>query len=156
MQTAGEAIQAMIKQNLGVEMGVQNLERKLFMDRLNKYESPIVLIPWEYDYFDASNFMNIYRSGGRHPWANAEYDKLVNEANSSMSEAQRCATYRRAEDVLVRDPGAVFLWHPTVMQLWKPWVKGEILKRNKFGILGWQRPSKADMLPYIYISKDKK
>jgi ABC-type transport system substrate-binding protein len=156
VQTAGEAIQAMIKQNLGVEMGVQNLERKLFMDQLNKHETPIVLIPWEYDYFDASNFMNIYKTGGRHPWSNAEYDKLVTEANSSMSEAQRCATYRRAEDVLVRDPGAVFLWHPTVIQLWKPWVKGEILKRNKFGILGWQRPSKADMLPYIYIGKDKK
>ena len=42
------------------------------------------------------------------------------------------------------------------MQLWKPWVKGEILKRNKFGILGWQRPSKGDMVPSIYISRDKK
>ena len=155
VQTAGEAIQAMIKQNLGIDLGVQNLERKLFMDRLNKYDLPIVLIPWEYDYYDASNFMNIYKSGGRHPWTNAEYDKLVEEANSSMSDAQRCATYRKAEDVLVRDPGAVFLWHPTVIQLWKPYVKGEILQRNRFGIVGWQRPSKADMLPYIYISKDK-
>ena len=156
VQTAGEAIQAMIKQNLGIDVGVQNLERKLFMDRLNKHELPLVLIPWEYDYFDASNFMNIYRTGGRHPWSNAEYDRLVNEANSTMSEAQRCATYRKAEDVLVRDPGAAFLWHPTVIQLWKPWVKGEIQRRNKFGIVGWQRPSKADMLPYIYIGREKK
>ena len=156
VQTAGEAIQAMIKQNLGIDVGVQNLERKLFMDRLNKHELPLVLIPWEYDYFDASNFMNIYRTGGRHPWSNAEYDRLVNEANSTMGEAQRCATYRKAEDVLVRDPGAAFLWHPTVIQLWKPWVKGEIQRRNKFGIVGWQRPSKADMLPYIYIGREKK
>src|SRR5207253_1994175 len=56
VQTAGEAIQAMIKENLGIDLGVQNQERKLFMDRLNKYELPIVLIPWEYDYYDASNF----------------------------------------------------------------------------------------------------
>ena len=55
----------------------------------------------------------------------------------------------------MREPAAVFLWHPTVTQLWKPWVKGEILKTNKFGIVGWQRPSKADMTPYIYIGKDK-
>jgi ABC-type transport system substrate-binding protein len=156
VQTAGEAIQAMVKQGLGIDLGVQNLERKLFMDRLNKHELPIVLIPWEYDYFDASNFMNIYKTGGRHPWSNAEYDRLVTEANSSMNEAQRCATYRRAEDVLVRDPGAAFLWHPTVIQLWKPWVKGEIQRRNKFGIVGWQRPSKADMIPYIYIGREKK
>jgi len=156
VQTAGEAIQAMIKENLGIDLGVQNQERKLFMDRLNKYQLPIVMIPWEYDYYDASNFMNIYRTGGRHPWSNAEYDRLVNEGNSGMSDSQRCASYRRAEDILVRDPAAVFLWHPTVMQLWKPWVKGEILKRNKFGILGWQRPSKGDMVPSIYISRDKK
>ena len=155
VKTAGEAIQAMIKQNLGIELGVQNLERKLFMDRLNKYDLPIVLIPWEYDYYDASNYMNIYKTGGRHPWTSAEYDKLVAEANSGASDAQRCAAYRKAEDIMVREPAAVFLWHPTVTQLWKPWVKGEILKTNKFGIVGWQRPSKADMTPYIYIGKDK-
>ena len=85
VKTAGEAIQAMIKQNLGIELGVQNLERKLFMDRLNKYELPIVLIPWEYDYYDASNYMNIYKTGGRHPWTNPEYDKLVGEGNSGSS-----------------------------------------------------------------------
>jgi ABC-type transport system substrate-binding protein len=155
VKTAGEAIQAMIKQNLGIELGVQNLERKLFMDRLNKYDLPIVLIPWEYDYYDASNYMNIYKTGGRHPWTNVEYDKLVAEANSGASDASRCAVYRKAEDILVREPAAVFLWHPTVTRLWKPWVKGEILKKNKFGIVGWQRPSKGDMTPYIYIGKEK-
>jgi ABC-type oligopeptide transport system substrate-binding subunit len=155
IQNAGEAIQAMIKQNLGIDLGVQNLERKLFMDRLNKYELPIVIIPWEYDYADASNFMNIYKTGGRHPWSNAEYDKLVNEANSTMSDAQRCSLYRKAEEVLVREPGALFLWHPSVVQLWKPWVQGEVNKTNKYGFVSWSRPSKADMLPYIYISRDK-
>jgi len=155
VRTTGEAIQAMLKQNLGVELGVQNLERKLFMDRLNKYELPIVLIPWEYDYYDASNFMNIYKSGGRHPWKNADYDKLVATGNSATRDADRCAAYRKAEDILAREPAAAFLWHPTVTQLWKPWVRGEILKKNKFGIVGWQRPSKADMVPYIYMGKDK-
>ena len=155
IEAAGEAIQAMIKQNLGVDVGVQNLERKLFMDRLNKYDLPLVLIPWEYDYADASNFMNIYKTGGRHPWSNAAYDKLVDQANSTMDTVQRCVMYRRAEDTLVRDPGAVFLWHPTVVQLWKPWVKGLINKTNKYGFVSWSRPSKADMPPYIYIGSNK-
>ena len=93
--------------------------------------------------------MNIYKSGGRHAWSNADYDKTVAEANSTMGDAQRCSLYRRAEDILVGDPGAVFLWHPTVTQLWKPWV------RNKYGFVSWSRPSKADMPPYIYIGNDK-
>jgi len=55
----------------------------------------------------------------------------------------------------VRDAGAVFLWHPTVTQLWKPWVRGLINKTNKYGFVSWSRPSKADMPPYIYIGNDK-
>jgi hypothetical protein len=30
-----------------------------------------------------------------------------------------------------------------------------VLKTNKFGIVGWQRPSKADMTPCMYIGKEK-
>ncbi|HWT82883.1 MAG TPA: peptide ABC transporter substrate-binding protein, partial [Candidatus Methylomirabilis sp.] len=114
IKTAAEGMQAMITQNLGIELEIQNLERKSFMDRLNKYELPIVMIPWDMDYYDASNFMDVYRTGGRHPWGNAEYDKLIREANGLMGdEKKRCAMYQQAEDILASDPGAVFLWHPT-------------------------------------------
>jgi len=124
IETVAEAIQAMLRQNLGIQVGIQNMDRKLFMDSLNKYKLPLVLVPWELDYYDASNFMDVYKSGGRHPWANAAYDKLVNQADSSMDANQRVALYRKAEEILVSEPGAVFLWNPTVTQLWKPWVKG--------------------------------
>ena len=41
------------------------------------------LAPYEYDYLDPSNFYGIFYNGGRHNYHNADYDKLVNEADSS-------------------------------------------------------------------------
>lgn len=155
VQTAAQAIQAMLKQNLNVEIGIQNMERKIFMSQPNKCELPLVLIPWELDYYDASNFMKVYRSGGRHPWKNAEYDQLVTQADSLMDHAKRCDLYRKAEDILVGEPGAVFLWHPLVTQLWRPWVRGDIEKPNKLGIVGWQEAFKGGELTRIYIGNNR-
>jgi peptide/nickel transport system substrate-binding protein/oligopeptide transport system substrate-binding protein len=74
-------------------------------------------IPWEYDYYDASNYMNIYKTGGRHPWTNPEYDKLVGEGNSGSIDAQRCAAYRKAEDIMVRGVPVAPDRHPAVEAL---------------------------------------
>jgi oligopeptide transport system substrate-binding protein len=155
IKTAAEGIQAMIRQNLGIELEIQNLERKTFMDRLNKYELPIVVIPWDMDYYDASNFMDVYRAGGRHAWGNVEYDKLIREANGIMGdEKRRCAVYQKAEDLLVSDPGAVFLWNPTAMQLWDDTkIGGKVLQPNKFDITTWFKPEKGGTIYKIYMKK---
>ena len=155
IKTAAEGMQAMITQNLGIELEIQNLERKSFMDRLNKYELPIVMIPWDMDYYDASNFMDVYRTGGRHPWGNAEYDKLIREANGLMGdEKKRCAMYQQAEDILASDPGAVFLWHPTAMQVWDDTkIGGKVLQPNKFDITTWFKPEKGSTIFRVYIKK---
>jgi len=155
IKTAAEGIQAMIKQNLGIQLEIQNLERKTFMDRLNKYELPIVVIPWDMDYYDASNFMDVYRAGGRHPWGNAEYDSLIRDANGLMGdEKKRCAIYQKAEDLLVGDPGAVFLWHPTALQIWDDnRIGGKVLQPNKFGLTTWFKPEKGSTIYRIYMKK---
>jgi peptide/nickel transport system substrate-binding protein/oligopeptide transport system substrate-binding protein len=155
IEMVAEAIQAMIKENLGISFNIENLDRKLFMDRLNSYELPLVLIPWELDYYDGKNFMDIYLSGGRHPWSNAEYDSLVLEADSTIDNATRCELYIQAERILAGDAGAVYLWHPTVPQLWKTYVRGLPLDEpNKFGFVEWTEPSKATSFFNVYITKD--
>ncbi|MBI3455580.1 MAG: peptide ABC transporter substrate-binding protein [Candidatus Rokubacteria bacterium] len=155
VKTAAEGIQAMLKQNLGIELEIQNLERKTFMDRLNSYDLPLVLIPWDMDYYDASNFMDVYRKGGRHPWGNEEYDRLIREANGLMGDdKRRCAIYQKAEELLVDDPGAVFVWHPTALQVWDDAkIGGDVLKPNRFGITTWFKPEKGSTIFRIYMKK---
>ena len=113
VQTVAQAIQAMLKENLGIDVGIQSLERKTFTDQLNAHELPFVLIPWDMDYYDASNFMDVFVTGGRHAWSNAEYDALVKEADGIVGdEARRAELYQQAEEILITDVGGVFLWHP--------------------------------------------
>ncbi|MCC6944688.1 MAG: peptide ABC transporter substrate-binding protein [Thermomicrobiales bacterium] len=156
VQTVAQAIQAMLKENLGIEVGIQSLERGIFTERNNAHELPFVLIPWDMDYYDASNFMGVYVTGGRHAWSNAEYDTLVREADGIVGdEAKRAELYQQAEDILVTDVGAVFLWNPIFMQLWKSYLTGPRLHENKFGILSWQAPQSGPHYYTNYVSNEK-
>lgn len=156
VQTVAQAIQAMLKENLGIEVGIQSLERKSFTDQLNAHELPFVLIPWDMDYYDASNFMDVFLTGGRHAWTNAEFDTLVTEADGIVGdEAQRATLYQQAEEILIKDVGGVFLWHPVFTQLWKPYIAGPCLHENSFGILSWQAPEKGPQYYCTYFTTDK-
>ena len=155
VQTAAQAIQAMLKANLGIEVGIQSLERKTFTEKLNAHTLPFVLIPWDMDYYDASNFMGVFVTGGRHAWSNPEYDELVKQADGIVGdEATRFKLYQQAEQILIKDVGGIFLWHPVFSQLWKPYIQGPCLKENKFGILAWQAPEKGPQYYCTYFTKD--
>jgi len=156
VQTVAQAIQAMLKENLGIDVGIQSLERKTFTDRNNVHELPFILIPWDMDYYDASNFMDVYVTGGRHAWSNAEYDKLVQQADGIVGdEPQRATLYQQAEQILITDVGGIFLWHPIFTQLWKPYLVGPCLHENKFGLLSWQAPEKGPQYYCTYVNNTK-
>lgn len=156
VQTVAQAIQAMLKENLGVEVGIQSLERKSFTEQLNAHELPFVLIPWDMDYYDASNFMDVFVTGGRHAWSNAEFDALVKEADGIVGdEARRAELYQQAEAILIKDVGGVFLWHPVFTQLWKPYIAGSCLHENRYGILSWQAPEKGPQYYCTYFTNEK-
>lgn len=156
VQTVAQAIQAMLKENLGIDVGIQSLERKTFTEQLNAHELPFVLIPWDMDYYDASNFMDVFVTGGRHAWSNADYDALVKEADGLVGdEAKRADLYQQAEEILIKDVGGVFLWHPIFTQLWKPYIEGPCLHENSYGILSWQAPEKGPQYYCTYINNTK-
>ncbi len=156
VQNVAQAIQAMLKENLGIEVGIQSLERKSFTEQLNAHELPFVLIPWDMDYYDASNFMDVFLTGGRHAWSNAEFDALVKEADGIVGdEAKRAELYQQAEAILIKDVGGVFLWHPVFTQLWKPYIAGPCLHENSFGILSWQAPEKGPQYYCTYFTNEK-
>jgi ABC-type transport system substrate-binding protein len=156
VQTVAQAIQAMLKENLGIDVGIQSLERKTFTEQLNAHELPFVLIPWDMDYYDASNFMDVFLTGGRHAWSNADFDALVKEADGIVGdEGKRAELYQQAEAILIKDVGGVFLWHPVFTQLWKPYIAGPCLHENSYGILSWQAPEKGPQYYCTYFTNQK-
>lgn len=153
MRSAAEAIQAMISQTLHVQLEVRIIESKTFMDALNTHRLPLALLPYSYDYYDASNLMTLWLSNGRHAWKNDLFERLVGQANQFMGPwVERERMYREAERLLVSDVGGIFLWHPVTSQVWKPYLKGEELIPNREGLLAW-RGGRQEVT--VYVTNDR-
>jgi peptide/nickel transport system substrate-binding protein/oligopeptide transport system substrate-binding protein len=120
----GEAIQRMLKENLGVEVELKDVERALYMDKLRAKEITLGLVQWFYDYVDPTNFMDWWASGARHTWKNEQFNTLVKDAGSELDTTKRCQLYNQAERILIEDVGAVFVAHPSMGELWRTNLAG--------------------------------
>ncbi|MBM3262572.1 MAG: peptide ABC transporter substrate-binding protein [candidate division Zixibacteria bacterium] len=153
-RTAAEAIQAMLKRYLNIEIQVRNMEAKVFMDALNSHTLPLAMVPYQYDYVDASSLLNIWMSNGRHAWKNDVFDQLVREANGYAGpESERIRLYQEAERVLVEDVGGVFLWHPRINQIWKSSLGSSALEVNRYGQQAWRGDQLSNLSVTMYIKK---
>ncbi len=140
-----EFIQAQLKSVLGIDVGVKGLELKSWMDALTKREGKLFIAPYLYDYIDASNFYDMFLSGGRHSWVNAKYDELVKKADATNEWSKRAPLYRQAEQIIVDEAAATYLVHAKENNLFSPRLKGEGAEPNKYGFT-------PVMTPYTYCS----
>lgn len=155
-----QAYASALKENLGIEVEVSNMDFKAYMDELNAKPTQVqfTLISYGMDYLDPSNMLGVFLSGGRHPWSNAEYDRLVREASSFTGDpAERTRMFQEAEKILVEDAAFVFVYHQTPGDLIKPYLKGPALEPDNNGVAAWHWPgfsTFSDLLSGVYITKD--
>ncbi len=158
-KTIGEYIAASIKENLGIEVEVAFVEQKIFMDKLNAKPTQVTfgMISYGMDYLDQSNMLSVFKTGGRHNWNNAEFQKLIDEAGPMTDTAKRNETYRKAEQLLVEDVPAVFIAFRTIPKMLKPYMAGNSLKPGKLNTvpgMSWPDYSVlADHIQEMYITK---
>lgn len=157
-QAIGNAIAAMVKQNLGIEVEVSNRETKLFMDELNAHRLGFYIVSYGMDFLDPANMLGIWVSGGRHAWKNEKFDEMIKTASSMIGSAdKRTAMFRDAEKILVSDVGFIPIYFVTPGFMWKPYVKGEALTPDKIGVAAWHWPGwdgLSTLHQSVYISKD--
>jgi ABC-type transport system substrate-binding protein len=140
-QAVGNAIGAMLQQNLGIQVDESNRETKLFMDTLNSHKLEFYMVSYGMDYLDPSNMLGIWVSGGRHAWKNDRYDELVKTASEMIGDPQkRMTTFHEAEKVLVSDVGFIPIYFVTPGFMWKPYLKGDALTPDKIGVTAWHWP----------------
>jgi len=98
-----ERLQAMWKQNLGVDLRVQNEDWKVYLNRLKADTPAMYRLGWGADYPDPDNFLNLFTSysGNNYTgWKSKEYDNLIAKAASEPKMAKRLAYYKRAQQLL--------------------------------------------------------
>ncbi|MGB3306816.1 MAG: peptide ABC transporter substrate-binding protein [Thermomicrobiales bacterium] len=139
---------AMLKQHLNIDVDVQMMDRQAFYADLTAKPTKISFgwVSYGMDYFDPSNMLGVWHSGGRHSWSNPDYDAKVDEATSFLGdEAERTAMFQEAEKILVEDVPAVFTYFETPIQLVKSYVAGPALEPDKNGITAIHWPSYTTM-----------
>jgi ABC-type transport system substrate-binding protein len=120
----------MLKENLGVNVTVQQVEWAAFLKQLhdpiqNPYQ--IFNIAWSADYADPQNFLDIlFRSGTDSNWAayaNPQVDQVLDQAAVERDIATRLKLYQQVEQMILADYPVVPLTHGRQYWLTKPYVK---------------------------------
>lgn len=155
-----QAYASMLSEHLNIDIEIQTVDRNAFYAGMNAKPTEILFgwVSYGMDYFDPSNMLSVWQTGGRHPWSNEEFDTLVDEASSSLaSEEERLAMFKEAERILVSDVPAVWAYFQTQIQLIKPYVIGEALEADEEGIEAVHWPGFAvagTAIEGLYISAD--
>jgi oligopeptide transport system substrate-binding protein len=126
-----QAMTAMWKQNLGVNVSIQQTDWATFIGQINDPKSnpyQIFDIAWIADYADPQNFIDIlFRSTSTQNWsayANPDVDKLLDQAGADRDPADRFKLYQQAEKLILADYPVIPLTFQREYWLTKPYVKG--------------------------------
>ena len=137
-----EAVQAMWRQNLGIEVGIYNQEWKVFLDSQSKLDYDLSRSGWIGDYVYPTNFLDIFTKGNGNNdtgWVNPQYDALIARAQTSASDAERIQFLHQAEAILMDELPVIPVYWYTRVYLKSPLV------------VGWNSLL-LDNHPYKYVS----
>ena len=127
---------------LGINIKLQELDKTTFYANMNAKPTKIQMgfASYGMDYFDASNMLSVYKSGGRHNWDNAEYDDLLAKGAAESDTDKRQDIYTQAQVLLTNQAPAVFIFHLLYGYYYQPYIQGDALAKNKQGFDGIQWP----------------
>jgi oligopeptide transport system substrate-binding protein len=117
-----------LKENLGIEVDLQEREGVVFNKDSNNDKMPFYLYGWTADYLDAQSFLSsLLRSGSsvnHYGYSNPELDALCDRADGETDERKRTALYAKADEIAMRDIAVLPLTTAVNFTLVKPNVHG--------------------------------
>lgn len=99
-------LQEMWRKELGVKVGLRQIERKIFYSVQSRLDYDISASSWVGDYNDPNTFLDLYLSNSgnnRTGWRSAQYDRLVRAANREPDLQKRAGLFQQAERLLVEE-----------------------------------------------------
>jgi len=156
-----QAVAASISQTLGVEIDVMyKNDREWTADLLEKPSKvPFGYVSYGMDYFDATNMLGVWLTGGRHTWSDATFDRLVKEGGQITDDmAERSRQMQEAERILVESCAGIFVYHNLEGQLHQIYRKGSHMEPNEYGYSGIQRQQEEGAFGlgfnHLYMGKE--
>ena len=111
-----EVVIEMWKQELGVEVEIQQVEWATYLQDLNQHKFQAYAgLGWEADYPDPQDFLDILfhtESSLNHGmYSNLEADAILEEARTETDVERRVELYQQAEELIVQDGAWLPLWY---------------------------------------------
>ncbi len=135
-----EAVQEMWRQNLGIEVEIQQVETANFFQELDRGLYQLFNIGWILDYPDPENVLDLkFHSLSRQNdtlYSSPEVDALLEEARVEQDAQTRLDLYQQVENILVNEDAVWLpLFFSQVNQVVKPYVSGYLPPRSVVPIL---------------------
>jgi oligopeptide transport system substrate-binding protein len=146
-KAVAEWMQAQWKQNLGITVGLRNMEWKTFLDARAKLEyKGFARGAWGADYMDPFTFLSLFYIGGENGtgWVDAKYIAMLDEANRTLDHKKRYELLAKAEAYMLDAQPVIPIATASVNWVKKPYVKG--MYPNPASLYPWK---------YIYIERDQ-
>lgn len=121
-----EAIQAMWRRELGVELTIEPADQKTWIDDQQTLSHTLALRNWTADFPDPANFLEMFQTHNASNvfgWSNAHYDALLTQASHTADPAARFALLRQAETIMLDDAACAPLVYGARTYLINPAVK---------------------------------
>ncbi|MBG9589582.1 peptide ABC transporter substrate-binding protein [Cytobacillus firmus] len=126
-QKIAQAVQDMWKQNLGVEVTLDNSEWNVYLDKLDQMDYQVARLGWLGDFNDAINFLEMYRDadGGNNNtgWESKEFQDLLAKSATETDPEARQQLLKDAEAIFMEDMPVAPIYFYT-----NNWVQAENLK----------------------------
>lgn len=126
-----DAILEMWRQNLGVQVEVQQVEFVTFLQDQRRGRFQMFEAGWIADYVDPEDFLDILFHSqsldNSTKYNNPQVDQLLESARTEKDANKRMDLYRRAEEIVVNEAPWIPLFHGKSNVLIKPYVKGWVV-----------------------------
>lgn len=103
-------VQAQWKKHLGLNVGLEDQEWKVYLKKLDVDPPPVFRLGWGADFPDPDNFMNLFIStsgNNRLQWHNKQYDRLIAQGAAEQNPEARQAIYDEAQILLTETDSAI-------------------------------------------------
>ena len=144
-----EALVATYKEELGVDISIQQTDWPTFLSDITQPENPYQMyqLGWIADYPDPQNFLDLlFHTGSQQNhmgYSNPKVDSLLDAAGVEQDPQKREELYRQAEQLIINDAPWVPLYFDFEQWLVKPYVKGFAIP-----------PMIVPKFQYIYLSDE--
>jgi len=126
-QNIAEVMQAQWKENLGIDVGLQNMEWNAWLSASANMEYDVCRGGWIGDYLDPNTFLDMFvTDGGNNQtgWSNKKYDQLIDDSRREGDPAKRMKILHDAEAILMDELPIVPIYYRVSRNMIRPYVHG--------------------------------